>query len=110
MSTFQVVDEVDYGVYLWRFSDGSFAGDSEGNYLSINATRGDRAKIETLQKAVKYYFGTIDGDAVFDSGRRKVTDDEYAEQKYRMEMGLTPDPYDLPALIEEAKAAKKWQK
>ena len=44
------------------------------------------------------------------SGYRRVTDEEYAYQKQRMEWGLIPDELDLPAFKEEAANIEKMKK
>lgn len=91
------VQETPYGLYVWRMPNGQIVGDDEERFLSIAAKEGDLSKIVELQRAVRHY-GITEGGPLFLPGRRKVTDEEYAEQIARMEMGLTPDPYDVGAL------------
>lgn len=91
------VQETPYGLYVWRMPNGQIVGDDEERFLSIAAKEGDLSKIVELQRAVRHY-GITEGGPLFLPGRRKVTDEEYAEQVARMEMGLTPDPYDVGAL------------
>lgn len=92
----QVVSEVNYGVYVWRMPNGSYIADSDKRWLSIASLRGDIRRINQLQEAVKGY-GIEEGTPEFIEGVRKVTDDEYDEQLERMEAGMIPDIYDIPA-------------
>lgn len=87
--------------------DGRPVGDDQGNLLSISAIKGDLKKIKLLQDAAAYH-GVHEGSAVFLSGRRKVTDEEYEEQKLRMAWGLLPDEYDVAALAEEQRYHQKY--
>lgn len=104
----QEVEEVPYGVYVWEItdSDGSkkILGDGS-NFMLIFSTKGDRAKIKQLMDAAKSY-GYPDGNAVFWSGKRPISDEEYEEQLMRERLGLVPDPLDLGALRDEARAAR----
>jgi hypothetical protein len=86
--------------------DGKIVGDDEGNFLSIAAMQGDSVKINKLADAVRYY-GITEGRARFLAGHRKISDDEYEEQKQRMEFGLIPDPYDAPAYRDELRGRQK---
>lgn len=98
----QFIDEVEYGVYVWRMPDGKIVGDDQGNFLSINSMRGDIQKISMLTNAVKE-FDVREGEPYFLSGHRKVTDEEYEEQKERFNDGLVPDEYDVPSVLEDLK-------
>ena len=64
----------------------------------------DLVKQKELADAAKYY-GEPEGKAVFFPNVRKISDEEYSEQKDRMIQGLIPSMNDLGALI----AAKKTQ-
>lgn len=101
----QVVDESPLGVYVWQCADGEYLGDEEGRLLSINSVVGDREKINALRKVAEHY-GFGDGKAVFWSGNRKVTDEEFEEQVDRQNSGLVPDPYDLAAMQDQIKASR----
>lgn len=96
----RVVDEPDYGVYLWRCADGNFAGDGNG-YMLIQSMRGDLEKIAALTKAAKFYDCFEGGRAEFRPGVRPVTNEEAAEQLQRLKFGLVPDPLDIEAMKEE---------
>lgn len=96
------IDEVPYGIYVWETPDGRWVGDAEGHYMNIFSTKGDQEKIKALRDAARAH-GIYEGKAVFLSGQRPVTDEEYEEQLLRMQWGLIPDPKDVPAHIEEQK-------
>jgi hypothetical protein len=100
------VEEVNYGLYLWQTADGSLVCDEDGNYLSIPAIRGDIRQIKKIKDAANYY-GIPEGKPVFFSGHRQVTDDEYQNQKQRLEWGLVPDIWDTPAIKEDLQQKKK---
>lgn len=101
----QIVDESPLGVYVWECADGEFLGDEEGRILSINSVIGDREKIEAIrQVATSYGYG--DGRAVFWSGNRKVTDEEFEEQMDRQKSGLVPDPMDIAAIQDSVNASR----
>jgi len=95
-----LIEETDYGIYVWAMPNGKWVGDDDGNFLSISAKKGDREAIRKLTEAVRYY-GVIEGKAKFLSGHRKVSDTEYEHQRARMEAGLVPDPFDVGAMKEE---------
>lgn len=96
------IDEVDYGVYVWEMPDKRIVADDQGNFLSVAGMRGEIEKMNTMRNAVRE-FGIVEGQPVFLSGYRKVTDEEYEEQKVRAAAGLTPDEYDIPSLLEDLK-------
>ena len=104
-----VVEESPFGLYVWIMDNGSIVTDDDGNYLNIESMKGDERKIEILRSAAKE-FGVENGKPVFMSGYRRVTDEEYAYQKQRMEWGLIPDELDLPAFKEEAANIEKMKK
>jgi hypothetical protein len=94
----------DAGIYVWQLPSGKYFTDGEGSALSIESMINDAAKIKELTEAAAYY-GQPEGKPVFFSNVRKITDEEYSEQKDRMSQGYIPSEYDLGALI----AAKKTQ-
>lgn len=98
----RVIDEVNYGVYVWQMPDGRWVADDEGNWLNIASMRRDPKRIAELVQAVRS-FGINEGGPVFLAGHRQIDDEEYANQKARMAFGLIPDESDIPALMEEAK-------
>lgn len=67
--------------------------DDEFNVLSIQAMRGDlRAMTEIGQVARNMGF---EGSAEFVEGARKISEEEWENQRDRFFAGLTPDPYDI---------------
>jgi len=100
------VEEVKYGIYVWQMPDGSIVTDDEGRYLNIAAMKGDIKKINVLRKAAKSY-GLEEGQPLWFSGHRQVSDDEYYEQKQRMDWGLIPDELDVPAIKEDLDQKRK---
>jgi hypothetical protein len=96
------VDEVSYGVYFWQMPSGALVTDGEGRYLSIPSMRGDIKRIKKIKQAAKSY-GLEEGEPIFMSGYRQITDNEYDEQVQRREWGLIPDELDVPALMEDLK-------
>jgi hypothetical protein len=99
----KVVDEADYGVYLWQMPNGQYVGDDQQNFLSVSAMKGDIQKIAALRRAVAEFDIHV-GEPVFLAGRRKITDEEYEEQKERMKEGLIADPYDFGAIRDQLRA------
>jgi hypothetical protein len=100
------VEEVSWGLYLWQMPDESLIMDDEGGYLSVPSLKGDIRQIKKLKKAAQE-FGVDEGRPIFFSGHRQVTDEELEEQKARGELGLIPDPQDLPAMMEYVKEARE---
>jgi hypothetical protein len=100
----QVVEEPfsNAGIYVWQLPSGKFFTDGEGNALSIESMKDDPSKMKELSDAARYN-GEPEGKAVFFPNVRKISDEEYSEQKDRMSQGLIPSNTDLGALI----AAKK---
>jgi len=96
------IDEVNWGIYVWQMPDGSIVRDEDDNTLNIPAVRGDISQIKKLKKAAQE-LGLEEGHPLFFSGHRRVTDDELEEQKARAQMGLVPDPLDMPAMMEYVK-------
>lgn len=100
------VEEVNYGLYVWQMPDDSIVMDDEGGYLCIPSVKGDIRQIKKIKDAAKHY-GLDEGKPMFFSGHRVVTDEELAEQKSRAELGMVPDPQDLPAMMEYIKEMRE---
>lgn len=98
----RVVDDIEYGVYIWLDAHGRAVVDSDYNYMLIASKKGDLRKIRLLAEAARSH-GVEGGGAVFQSGARPVSDAEWEHQKARQEAGMVPDEYDLGNLIDEAK-------
>lgn len=96
----QVIEEPfsNYGIYVWQLPSGKFFTDGQGNALCIDSMKGDQTRIDLLQKEAAWN-GQPDGKAVFFANVRKVSDEEYSEQKDRMTQGLIASETDLGALI-----------
>lgn len=109
MPKVKIVEETDYGLYIWEMPDGKIVSDEDKNYLNIPAKRGDLSKIKALTDAVRSY-GINEGKAIFLSGHRRVTDEEYEYQKQRLEWGLIPDEMDYGAARDELMNYKKGLK
>ncbi|NDB81479.1 MAG: hypothetical protein EB127_01830 [Alphaproteobacteria bacterium] len=100
-----VVEETNYGVYVWQMPDGSLVCDEDGRYLSVPATKGSASRINSLRTVAKSY-GITEGQPLWMSGHRQITDDEHEKQLQRREWGLIPDELDVPALMEDLKQKK----
>lgn len=94
----QVIEKkYNWGLYVYKKSNGSWFTDGEGNVLNIESMRGDLSKITELKNAAKYYGDEGDGEAVFVPGLTRITDEEHSVQKDRMMQGLIPSMNDLGA-------------
>jgi len=94
----QVIEKkYNWGLYVYKKSNGSWFTDGEGNILNIESMRGDLSKITELKQAAKYYGDEGDGEAVFVPGLTRITDEEHSVQKDRMSQGLIPSMNDLGA-------------
>lgn len=100
----QIVDDpnVQHGVWCWVMPNGSVVMDEDRNWLITVGYKGDVTAAFTLAKAVRSY-GITEGKPVFLEGRRPVDDEEYERQKFRMKLGLTPDPDDYGAILDDLK-------
>jgi hypothetical protein len=107
-SKIQFIDKMyDWGIYVWKKSNGKWFTDGQGNILNIPAMKGDITKIAELKQAAAHY-GEPDGDAVFFAGLNRISDEEYAEQKQRMSDGLIPNLNDLGAVHAAQQTIKKY--
>ena len=87
----QVIDKhYDWGLYVYKKSDGRWFTDGNGSVLNIPAMKGDIDKITELRNAAKHYGDEGDGEAVFVPGLTRVSEAEYSEQKQRLREGLIP--------------------
>jgi hypothetical protein len=87
----------DWGIYVWKRSNGKWFTDGQGNILNIPSMRGDIEKLAELRKAAAYH-GEPDGEPVFFAGLNRVSEEEYSEQVERMKNGLIPNMNDLGAV------------
>jgi len=98
----RIIEETTLGIYVWEMPDGRWIGDDDGNFLSITSKKGNRSRIDALAREVRSY-GIYEGGPKFLSARRKITDEEYAEQEQRLRWGLVPDPLDIGNYKDEMK-------
>jgi len=101
----KIVEEHPYGMYVWQTPDGEVLGDGDGNIMNVFCIKGDRKAIDAITQAARHY-GFPEGEAVWWSGKRRVTDDEYEEQRLREKMGLEPDPLNYAAHMDELREKK----
>lgn len=107
-SKIKVIDKnYDWGIYVWKKSNGKWFTDGQGNILNIPSMRGDLSKLAELKKAAAHY-GEPDGEAVFFAGLSRISDEEYSEQKQRMSEGLIPNLNDLGAVYAAQQTIKKY--
>lgn len=94
----QVIDKhYDWGLYVYKKSNGKWFTDGDGSVLNIPAMKGDLDKISELKKAAMHYGDEGDGQAVFVPGLTRISEEEYSEQKQRLQEGLIPSMNDLGA-------------
>jgi hypothetical protein len=102
----KTVDEgIPFGIYVAKDHNGKYVVDEEQNFLCISSMRGDVRRVEQLMAAAKQC-GIEQPQVEFWEGARKVTEDEYEEQKERARDGYVPDKYDIGNLIDEYKQGK----
>ncbi|MGA1047711.1 MAG: hypothetical protein ACO3UU_06850 [Minisyncoccia bacterium] len=94
----KVIDkQYDWGLYVYKKSNGKWFTDGNGNVLNIPSMKGDVSQISKLKQAAIYYGDEGDGEAVFVPGLTRISDEEYSEQIDRMKNGLIPSMNDLGA-------------
>jgi hypothetical protein len=94
----KVIDKhYDWGLYVYKRSNGKWFSDGNGSVLNIPSDRGDISKIAELKKMAIYYGDDGLGEAVFVPGLTRVSEEEYSEQKERLKEGLIPSMNDLGA-------------
>lgn len=105
----QVIEKkYNWGLYVYKKSNGKWFTDGDGNILNIESMRGDISKISQLKTAAKHYGDDGDGEAVFVPGLTRVTDEEYSEQLDRMKQGLIPSMNDLGAWMAAKQTHDKY--
>jgi hypothetical protein len=94
----KVIDKhYDWGLYVYKKSNGKWFSDETGSVLNIPSDRGDISKISELKKMAIHYGDDGLGEAVFVPGLTRVSEEEYSEQKERLKEGLIPSMNDLGA-------------
>jgi len=95
----QVIDKMyDWGLYVYKRSDGKWFTDGTGSVLNIPAMKNDIGRISELKKAAMHYGDDGQGTAVFVPGLTRVSEEEYSEQVDRFKSGLIPSMNDLGAV------------
>jgi hypothetical protein len=102
----EVIEDSILGIYVWEMPDGRWIGDDDGNFLSVTSKKGNRSRIDALAREVSSY-GIYEGQPKFLSARRKINDEEFAEQEQRLKWGLVPDPFDIGSYKDEMKSLKR---
>lgn len=87
----------EWGLYVYKKSNGKWFTDGNGNVLNIPSMRGDISKISELKNAALHYGDDGQGSAVFVAGLTRISEEEYSEQVARMKDGLIPSMNDLGA-------------
>jgi hypothetical protein len=94
----KVIDKhYDWGLYVYKKSDGKWFTDGNGSVLNIPSNKGDINQIAKLREAAMHYGDPGDGQAIFVPGLTRISEEEYSEQKDRMKNGLIPSMNDLGA-------------
>jgi hypothetical protein len=102
----EIIEDSILGIYVWEMPDGRWIGDDDGNFLSVTSKKGNRSRIDALAREVSSY-GIYEGQPKFLSARRKINDEEFAEQEQRLKWGLVPDPFDIGSYKDEMKSLKR---
>ena len=97
----------DWGLYVYKKSNGKWFTDGQGSVLNVTAMRGDISKISELKKAAMYYGDEGDGECIFVPGLNRVSEEQYSEMKDRMAQGLIPNVNDLGAVYDAQQTLKK---
>ena len=94
------VIEKDYnwGLYVWKKSNGKWFTDGNGSILNIPSLRGDISQIAKLKQAAIHYGDDGDGQAIFVAGLNRITEEEHSEQMDRFKQGMIPSMNDLGAI------------
>lgn len=90
--------DYDWGLYIYKKTNGRYFSDGHGSVLNIPSMRGDIAKISELKQAAIHYGDPGDGTVEFIAGSSRVSEEEYSEQVDRMNSGLLPNLNDLGAV------------
>jgi hypothetical protein len=94
----KIIDKhYDWGLYVYKKSNGKWYTDGTGSVLNIPANKGDVSKIAELKRAAMSFGDDGQGTAHFVPGLTRISEEEYSEQKDRMIQGLIPSMNDLGA-------------
>src|SRR6478609_1233907 len=97
-----IVEEVPYGMWVWiRASDNQVAADADGNVMNVFCMdKNTPGAVKALTDAANV-LGFAPGKAVWWSGKRPISDEEYEHQVARGRAGLVPDPMDIGAIQDQ---------
>lgn len=101
----KLIEEYNWGVYIWKTPEGKVIKNEDGDLLQIMSKKEDRNQIEKLRRAA-LICGVEGGEAIFLSGHRPITQDQYDHQMARLNLGLVPDELDYFAAKEELEGRK----
>ncbi len=105
----QVIEKAyNWGLYVYKKTDGRWFTDGEGSVLNIPSMRGDIGQISKLKQAAMYYGDPGDGEAVFVPGLTRISEEEHSEQVDRLKEGLIPSMNDLGAWKAAQDTADKY--
>lgn len=108
-SRIKVIEKMyDWGLYVYKKSNGKWFTDGTGSVLNIPSMKGDLSSMSKLKEAAMHYGDPGDGDCVFVPGLNRISEEEYSEQKQRMAEGLIPSMNDLGAVHAAQQTVKKW--
>jgi hypothetical protein len=99
--------DYEWGLYFWKLPTGHLFHDGQGNLLNIPSMKHDLSKIAELRKAAAHH-GQPKGTPWFYSGIKRATDEEYSEQKQRLQEGLIPNVNDLGAIYDAQQTVKQY--
>jgi hypothetical protein len=98
--------DYEWGLYFWKLPTGHLFHDGQGNLLNIPSMKHDISKIAELRKVAAYH-GQPKGTPWFYPGIKRATDEEYSEQKQRLQEGLIPNVNDLGAIYDAQQTIKQ---
>jgi hypothetical protein len=105
----QVIEKkYNWGLYVYKKSDGNWFTDGTGSILNIPSERGDISKISELRKAALHYGDDGEGKPVFVPGLTRISEEEYSEQIDRMKNGLIPSMNDHGAWVAARQTYNKY--
>lgn len=103
----KVIDKnYEWGLYVYKKSNGKWFSDGQGNVLNIPSMKNDISKIAELKNAAIHYGDDGEGQCVFVPGLSRVSEEQYSEMKERMNEGLIPNVNDLGAVYDAQKTLK----
>ena len=104
-SQIRKVEEASYGIYVWNVEGRGVLVNEAGDPLRINSMKGDLSKMANIRQ-VAASLGYPNGEPVFVSGKRAISEGEYQTQLERQAEGQLADPYDIPALVDKMRREK----